>query len=237
MSAKNINFSNQCTDNNIDTHSTSFQLNVFHSFILMTIGTAVSRWRHQNYLSTHIDLSRKQIKCKIAQAHFILKVFSLLNSHLSWKACLELLSMVLLLPHDIYLVSKPLTASGFGTKSICVSMWLIISPERHTPLAKRAYRWTHQQPGCLSLGPLSSRRCPAAPSSAQESALGTGESWRLGHRRRVSVQRSSCINPASTLSTERLRCKRLSAIVSGRVTAAVSMTHKTAQKPQYVTET
>lgn len=48
-----------------------------------------------------------------------------------------------------------------------------------------AYQWTHQRRGCLCLEPLSSGRCPAAPSSARESARGTGESWWLGHKARA----------------------------------------------------
>lgn len=59
--------------------------------------------------------------------------------------------------------------------------WIIVS---HSLLANGAYRWTHRLRGCLSLEPLSSGRCPAAPSSARESVLGTGESWWLAHRRR-----------------------------------------------------
>lgn len=42
-----------------------------------------------------------------------------------------------------------------------------------------AYLWTHQQQGCPFLGRLSFERFPAAPSSAQESRQGTGESWWL----------------------------------------------------------
>lgn len=48
------------------------------------------------------------------------------------------------------------------------------------------HRWTHQRQGFLFLELLSSERCPAAPSSAQQSVLDTGESlWlkqREGHR-------------------------------------------------------
>lgn len=45
-----------------------------------------------------------------------------------------------------------------------------------------AYRWTHRLPGCPFLELLSSERCPAALSSAQESVRDTGESWWLKER-------------------------------------------------------
>lgn len=45
-----------------------------------------------------------------------------------------------------------------------------------------AYRWTHRLRGCPFLELLSSERCPAVPSSAQESVRGTGESWWLKER-------------------------------------------------------
>lgn len=43
----------------------------------------------------------------------------------------------------------------------------------------RGHLWTRQQQGCPFLEPLSFGRSPAAPSSAQGSRQGTGESWRL----------------------------------------------------------
>lgn len=50
-----------------------------------------------------------------------------------------------------------------------------------------AYLWTHRLRGCLFLQRLSSERCPAAPSSAQHSERGTGESWWLKDKRDINI--------------------------------------------------
>lgn len=65
---------------------TPYQLNMF-SFILMTIGSKVSHWRHQNYELTHMEFCRKGNRNK----QFFKIKFTFIKVYLEWFLLFSLL--------------------------------------------------------------------------------------------------------------------------------------------------